>query len=74
MVIYLDDIVVYGTDPRLVWEETKVVLERLCNAGFMVNTKKSKFLVSSVKMLGFHLSRDMLTPNYARLEALVKSK
>ena len=51
--IYLDDIVVYGTDPICVWEETKVVLERLARAGFMINTSKLHFLVSSMKMLGY---------------------
>ena len=39
--MYLDDIVVYGTDPTRVWQETKVVLERLARAGFMINTTKS---------------------------------
>lgn len=62
---------VYGTDARKVWEETKVVLERLCKAGFMVNTKKSKFLVSKLKMLGYQVSDNKLYPNFVRLEALV---
>ena len=53
IVIYLDNIVVYGTDPIRVWEEIKVVLERLTCAGFMINTPKSHFLVSSMKMLGY---------------------
>ena len=53
VVVYLDDIVVYGTDPICVWEETKVVLERLAHAGFIINTAKSHFLVSSMKMLGY---------------------
>ena len=44
---------VYGTDPIRVWEETKVVLERLACAGFMINTAKSHFLVSRMKMLGY---------------------
>lgn len=55
VVIYLDDIVVYGTDPRVVWEETKVVMERLSRAGFMINTRKCKFLVSSLKLLGYQV-------------------
>ena len=53
VVVYLDNIVVYGTDPIRVWEETKVVLERLARAGFMINTTKSHFLVSRMKMLGY---------------------
>ena len=53
LVVYLDDIVVYGTDPTRVWQETKLVLERLARAGFMINTAKSHFLVSSMKTLGY---------------------
>ena len=53
VVVYLDDIVVYGTDPICVWEEAKVVLECLTDAGFMINTAKLHFLVSSMKMLGY---------------------
>ena len=53
VVVYLDDIVVYGTDPTRVWQETKLVLERLARAGFMINTAKSHFFVSNVKMLGY---------------------
>ena len=53
VVVYLDDILVYGTDPIRVWEETEVVLERLAHASFMINTAKSHFLVSSMKILGY---------------------
>lgn len=53
MVIYLDDIVVFGDCAERVWEETKLVLKRLVEAGFMVNIKKSKFLVREVKFLGY---------------------
>ena len=53
VVVYLDDIVVYGTDPIRMWEETKVVLERLACASFMINTAKPHFLVSSMKMLSY---------------------
>ena len=53
VVVYLDDIVVYGTDPICVREETKVVLECLARAGFMINTAKSHFLVSCMKMLSY---------------------
>ena len=51
--IDLDDIVVFGTDPKVVWEQTLLVLQRLTDAGFVINTKKSRFLVSSLKLLGY---------------------
>ena len=55
VVIYLDDIVVFRTNPRHVWEETSIVFERWAAARFMVNTALSKFLVSNLKMLGYKL-------------------
>ena len=57
VVIYIDDIVVYGTDPVKVWSETVTVLERLTTAGFMVNIAKSHFLVSKLKMLGYNVAK-----------------
>ena len=39
VIVYLDDIVVYGTCPERVWSETKLCLERLGRAGFMINLK-----------------------------------
>ena len=55
VVIHLHNVVVFGTDLCCVWEETHIVLERLVVAGFMVNTAKSKFRVSELKMLGYKL-------------------
>ena len=53
VVVYLVNIVVYGSDHTQVWQETKVVLECLVCAGFIINTAKLHFLVSSMKMLGY---------------------
>ena len=53
------------------WAEALLVLERLEDAGFMVNTKKSHFLVSSLKMLGYQLAKGVISPVFTQLEALV---
>ena len=53
VVVYLDNIVIYRTDPVCVWAKTKLVLEQVAMAGFMINTTKSHFLVSKTKMLGY---------------------
>ena len=53
------------------WVETLVVLERLVDASFIVNTKKSHFLVSSLKMLGYQLGKGIISPVFTQLEALV---
>ena len=56
VVVYLDDICVYGSDPAKVWSECLRVMNRLAKAGFMINIKKSKFLVGSLKLLGFKVN------------------
>ena len=55
VIIYLDDIVVFGTDPCCVWEETCIVIERLAATSFIINMAKYIFLVSELKMLGYKL-------------------
>ena len=65
VLVYLDDIVVYVMDPTRIGQETKVVLERLARASFMVNSAKSLFLVSSMKMLGYELKGGRRLPSYA---------
>ena len=67
VVIYLDDIVIYGTNPALVWAETLLVLKRLTSAGFMINIKKCRFLVSSMKMLGHVIAGDCQKPIFTSL-------
>jgi hypothetical protein len=41
VVVYLDDIAVFGDDQNQVMVDTLAVLERLAGAGFMINLKKS---------------------------------
>ena len=53
IVVYLNNIVVCGSDPVQVWYGMKLVLEHLAAAGFTLNTTKSHFLVSKMKVLGY---------------------
>jgi len=46
-----------------------LTMERLAKAGFMINIKKSKFLVGSLKLLGFKVDKGILRPNFVTLEA-----
>ena len=48
-------------------------MERLAKAGFMINIKKSKFLVSKLKLLGFKVEKGILKPNYITLEAKLEN-
>ena len=70
-VIYLDDIVVFGNSKSEVWERTQRVLSKLVGAGFMINTKKTKFLVQHVKILGYELTAGEVRPNHKKLEVLM---
>lgn len=74
VVVYLDDIVVYGASKSEVWEKSKLVLKRLVDAGFMINTRKTKFLVQKVKVLGYELEGGMVQPNAKKLEVLLQYK
>ena len=70
--MYLDDIVIYGVDPQLVWCHAKIALERLVHAGFMVNLKKSELLTSGIKMLGFWVTKGKRLPCCPQLRAWVE--
>ncbi len=52
VVVYLDDIAVYGDDQHQVLEDTLEAIRRLADAGFMINMKKSQLVESAAKVLG----------------------
>ena len=59
ILVYIDDILVAGDDPREVWERTMDVLRALAKAGFMINIRKSKFCEPATKIVGVHITRQM---------------
>lgn len=52
VVVYLDDIAVYGDDQEQVLEDTLEAIRRLTKAGFMINMTKSQLVESTAKILG----------------------
>lgn len=52
VVVYLDDIAVYGDDQDQVLEDTLEAIRRLTKAGFMINMTKSQLVESTAKILG----------------------
>lgn len=54
VVVYLDDIAVFGDDQEQVLEDTLEAIRRLTQAGFMINLTKSQLVESSAKILGHH--------------------
>ena len=53
MVIYLDDIPVFGDDPDHVWVETVSVIRCLMEAGFILSVKKQNSWKKRSKCLAF---------------------
>ncbi len=54
VVMYLDDVAVFGNDQSQVMVDALAVLERLAGDGFMINLKKSQIVESAAKVLGQH--------------------
>ncbi|EDN93097.1 hypothetical protein SS1G_08962 [Sclerotinia sclerotiorum 1980 UF-70] len=53
---YLDDIIIYSTDPSEHTAQVRWVLTKLKEAGLSVDIKKCDFSVSRIKYLGFYVS------------------
>ncbi len=71
MVVYLDDIAVFGDDQDQVMMDTVAVLERLARAGFMINLKKSQIVESTTKVLGHQwFQGGYWSPCTVKIEAL----
>ena len=71
LVVYLDDITVYGDTFNQVLENTAEAMKRLALAGFMINLKKSHLLEQKAKILG-HMweTGGYWTPCTSKLEEL----
>jgi hypothetical protein len=52
VVVYLDDIAVFGDDQDQVLEDTLEAIRRLTQAGFMINLTKSQLVDATAKVLG----------------------
>jgi hypothetical protein len=61
VVVYLDDIAVFGDDQDQVLEDTLETIRRLTLAGFMINLTKSQFLGAlrrEVRSLSYRSARE----------------
>lgn len=73
VVVYLDDIAIFGDDQEQVLEDTLEAIRRLTEAGFMINLKKSQLVESAAKVLGHNWSSGgFWAPNVGKLEALLE--
>ena len=71
VVVYLDDIAVFGDSQEQVLEDTLEAIRRLTQAGFMINLTKSQLVESSAKVLGHQwTSGGFWAPVTTKIEAL----
>ena len=52
LMIYLDDVIIFGDDMDELLSNALKVMTRLAKAGFMLNLRKSHFGVTKAKILG----------------------
>ena len=73
VVVYLDDIAVYGDTKEEVLENMLEAVKQLTAAGFMLNLHKSQLVQAAAQVLG-HLwtSGSFWVPNVTKLAALIK--
>jgi predicted aspartyl protease len=69
--VYLDDILIYSSDPLEHEMHVNKVLNRLRDAGLQVDIKKCEFHVTKTKYLGFIISTDGIEVDPAKREAVI---
>ena len=74
VVVYIDDIVVYGKTVREHNETLQVVLEKLARAGLVLKKGKCKWNQDSIVFLGHIIDRDGIRPMKAKVEAIQKMR
>ena len=73
VVIYLDNIAVYGDTQEQVLEDTLEVVKRLAAASFMLNLHKSQLVQAVAQVLGHLWTLDgFWVPNVTKLTALIE--
>lgn len=70
--VYMDDIIIQGTDMENHVENLEKVLIKLREAKLRINLKKCHFFQTSVKYLGHIVSKEGLKPQPSKVEAINK--
>lgn len=71
---YLDDIIIYSTDPSEHIAQVRWVLTKLKEAGLSVDIKKCDFSVSRIKYLGFYVSTEGLEVDPEKIKDILTWK
>lgn len=72
VVIYLDDIMVYGRSGEEHNRRLKALLDRLKSYGILLNQHKCQYNVTSLQFLGYDLSANGVKPTESRVHAIQK--
>jgi predicted MarR family transcription regulator len=73
LVVYLDDIIISGTDWQDVWRRTFAALKNMVDAGFMINLNKCKFVTSAITAVGHEVSNGRYKPTIKKLQLLLST-
>ena len=68
--VYLDDILISGTDHKDHLQNLHIALQRLETAGLTLKKEKCKFLVPSVEYLGHVIDENGLHPSESKVKAI----
>ncbi len=69
---YIDDILVASKDPTEHINQVKVVLQRLHQAGIVINTAKCVFKENEVKFLGYSVNSQGIRPHPERTQLIIE--
>ena len=69
-VVYLDDILIYSSDPAEHWQHVKQVLERLRQFQLYASLKKCQFYTTHVEFLGFVVSTEGVAMDAERVATI----
>jgi len=69
-IAYLDNILIYSSNPLEHDKHVRKVLLQLCKAGLQANIKKCKFNVTCTKYLGFVISTNSIEVNPEKVKAI----
>lgn len=70
--VYVDDVLVASTDMQSHLATLNTVFEKLRENGLGITSRKCEFFQSTIKFLGYNLSKDGATPPPEKVEALLK--
>ncbi len=68
--VYIDDIIVYSSNLSQHFQDLKIVLHRLQEAGLTINLKKSKFCLQEILFLGHVVTTQRIKADPNKIEAI----